>query len=111
MYLEKLTNEEWLEMEKRCFCSRVAKKFKKVRCADGEYEVTFKEWWSGSWLETRYAIYDFYSPECWDTMVYEEDVKCFYEFMYEKFGNPYAVDFFKARTGVEMKEKENGTNH
>ena len=73
MYLEKLTNEEW--------------------------------------LETRYAIYDFYSPECLDTMVYEEDVKCFYEFMYEKFGNPYAVDFFKARTGVEMKEKENGTNH
>ena len=70
-------------------------------CADGEYEVTFKEWWSGSWLETRYTIYDFWPAECWDAMVYEEDVKVFYEFMFEKFGNSYAVDFFKARTGVD----------
>lgn len=101
-WLKRLSKREFLELHKKCFTDQAIKMTDRDD-ENGEY-VFLEDGWETcdgvSKLETGYSYSDFNAPYTFDVDGdFGEVAKNFFEFMFNRFGLPYVIEFVSQKTG------------
>lgn len=116
MYIEKLTNKDFEELEKAVMgCDGFDSKETCIS-RDTERNSVYVTFWEEippdddepeqekCYAETRYVYYDFEPPDIcdWEPFDPSEINAAYFKWMVDKFGEKYIKDYFEYHTGVKV---------
>lgn len=101
-WLKRLSKRGFLELHKKCFTDQAIKMTDRDD-ENGEYVFLEDGWETHDGtirLETRYSYSDFNAPDAFDVDGdFSEVAKNFFEFMFDRFGLPYVIEFVSQKSG------------